>query len=702
MKIIDLPEDVLAIIFLYLDPRSFLSLCASSKLLHGNYQKDSLYWRSLTSSTFRTPISPLLRADGARWYYLYRRLKTQTKLYTWGAGLKGNLGRGIGLRGPRGRLIGHRPVQPRLVYQRVNSHWPTETHVPDEVGVVADLQCGGWSTVILSSEGRLYATGSINSANMVNVGKQTDQFERLEYLTQSTSAISQFSAGRTHILALSDNHEILSWDRINAKGLKVLSHLDSRFTGTPTRVVAGWGESSAYVPEIGIVYWPPLKNDSGDDMLDGREVNTRVVPNTYKRLLKDGSTLEVLAHILLEGVVVWITNDSKVWAYDISHVNNDNTEIGHEPIRLPGYGDDNDQIQDLQGSFRNFAVFTASGRVQAGNKDYIDNCFRTASRSRTEDYEKKDMSEPTNWIDVEELISRRPQDLPALQNTGVISLQFGDWHCQALHSNGKITTHGHEPESCGALGLGDAHRSGKLRGALVGPYGLRTDTKLLPVANLRGREVWFEPEKLEWLEHLQDYAQQVFKQDEQNNTYWNDILNNEVKQTIFSEWIEQEGRHWEEGPQNQNRDLNQSTSEMTIRDSGDFHLDSYFAIAIGAAGWHSGALVLVDEEKAEQTRQKWNSNAKPIVHDGKHPILREGHILDLPLPGRFPRGESADGKDEPEPIWVQECFPRIKFSDGTESPAPPGLAEGEHTLGSALKVWRDGMPSMQDLGLQSS
>lgn len=702
MGIVDLPDDILSIVFLYLDPRSFLSLCASSKLLHDNYQKDPLYWRTLTSSTFRTPISPLLKADGARWYFLYRRLKTQTRLFTWGQGLKGDLGRGVRAdRGIRGRIIGQLNTPPRLIYQRVNSQWPTETHVPDEVGVIADLQCGGWSTVILSSNGRLFATGSINSANMINVGLQTDRFQRLEYLTQSTSAVSQFSAGRSHILALTDDHEILTFDRINAKGLKILFNPDSRFAGSPTRVVAGWAESSAYVPELGIMCWQPLKNDSQDDMLDGREVNEKTIPNTGRKILENGSVLEVLAHVLLEGVVIWLTSDSKIWAFDINHLKSDNSEIRKEAIRLPGYGDGDDEIRDLQGSFRNFAVFTASGRVQAGTTNYINECFRAARNARVDDFEEKDMTEPANWTDVEEIISRRPQDIPALQHTGVISLQFGDYHYQALHSNGKITTHGHEPESCGALGLGNAHAGGKLRGEKAGPRVVRTDTKLLPVANIRGREIWFEPEKKDWLEHLQEYAENVFQQDEANR-YWHDILNDDVKQTIFSEWIEQEGRHWEDGPQTQSRDLASSTKQMVIQESEDFHLDSYFALAIGAAGWHSGALVLVDEEKAEQTRQKWIPHARPLEHKEEKPLLRDGNVLNLPLPGEFPKDHTAEGKEEPKPIWVQESFPRIRFSDGTESPLPPGTTEGEQTLGSAIRPWRDGMPSMQDLGLQVS
>lgn len=693
MQLIDLPDDVLSIVFLCLEPRDFLSLCKSSKLLYNNYQKDPLFWRSITSSTFRTPISPLLKADGARWYFLYRRLRTQTRLYTWGPGIKGSLGHGIQrIQGPGRRIrVGGRFIQqpPRPhVFERSSSTWPTEAHIPDEVGVIADLQCGGWSTVILSSQGCLYATGSIDSTNDVNVGRKTDQFERLEYLTQSTSAISQFSAGRAHVLALTDDHEILSWDRINAKGLKILSSLGSRFAGTPTRVVAGWGDSSAYVPEIGIIYWPPLKNDQQDDMLDGREVPEKVIPNTSRGLSQDGSVFEVPAHILLEGIVVWITNDSKVWACAIG-----GTENEHNAIQLPGYGDGDDRIQDIQGSFRNFAVFTTSGRVQAGNKDYIEHCFRMARNSGADNFEDKDMSNPSNWSDLEDLLSSRPRDVPALQNTGVISVRFGDWHYHALHSNGKITSHGHEPQSCGALGLGDAHFGGKLRGETTGPLNARQDTNLLPVAGLRGRQIWFEPEKRDWLQYLQKHANEIFSQDRENNQYWHDLLEDPIKQTIFSEWVEQEGRHWEEGPLNQNQDLSQSTQKLDIQ-TKDFHLDSYFALAIGAAGWHSGALVLVDEQKAEETRQKWIPHAPPLKKENNDSILKEGNVLDLPLPG-----QSQDAQEGPKPVWVQEGFPRIKFPDGTESPALPSLAEGEHALNSAVKPWRDGMPTIQDLGL---
>jgi len=710
MNVLDLPEDVLSLVFVLLEPKDFLALCCSSKLLYTNYQKDSAFWRTKASTTFRTPISPLLKADGARWYHLYRRLKTQTRLYTWGQGLKGNLGHGLAARhgppGPpmlRGRRAGRAIVQPpRLVFQRTTSTWPTEAHVPEEVGVIADLQCGGWSTIILSSTGDLYATGSINSANYVNVGSQTDRFERLEYLTQSTSAVSQFSAGRTHILALTDDNAILSWDRINAKGLKVYSRHGGRFSGRPTRVVAGWGESSAYIPDTGIVYWSPLKNNQEDDMLDGREVKEKVVPNTARTVSQDGNISEVIAHILLEGIMLYLTSDSRIWACDIGHDNQEDTEPRIAAIQLPGFNLEEDQLKDVQGSFRNFVVFTSSGRVLRGDTGYVRRCFDAARAAATANVDDEvNSSDPATWEGLNDLVSSRPRDVPALQHSGVIAVRFGDYHYQALHSNGKITSHGHEPESCGALGFGEAHHGGKLRGLYTGPQGMRQDTNLRAVADLRGRQIWFEPEKRDWLQHLQKTAEATFGEN-RDQPYWLDILNDPAKQTVFSEWIEQEGRHWEDGPQPKNSNLSGAVDKVKLNDSQaeDFHLDPYFALAIGAAGWHSGALVLVDEERAEEARQKWI--ARPSHEDEKAPNNKpkDDNVLDMPLPGQFPQSPAQE--EEPKPAWVNASFPRIKFPDGSESPLPPGMGEQKQTLGSALRPWRDGMPSIQELGFEQS
>ena len=87
-----------------------------------------------------------------------------------------------------------------------------------------------------------------------------------------------------------------------------------------------------------------------------------------------------------------------------------------------------------------------------------------------------------------------------------------------------------------------------------------------------------------------------------------------------SEWFEQEGRAWDQ-------------------DRGEDGLGAYFALRVSAAGWHSGALVLVNEELAQK-----------------------------------------------EPTYNREDvhFPRLKLSDGREMPGQKDFDE-----------WREGRPEFQ-------
>ena len=75
------------------------------------------------------------------------------------------------------------------------------------------------------------------------------------------------------------------------------------------------------------------------------------------------------------------------------------------------------------------------------------------------------------------------------------------------------------------------------------------------------------------------------------------------------------------------------------RDAGDDGLGAYFALRVSAAGWHSGALMLVNDELAQK---------------------------DPPF--------SIEGKS----------FPRLRLSDGTEMPGT-----------RALDTWRHGQPEWQ-------
>jgi len=655
MNLLDLPQDVLSIVLAHLDPIDYLAFCRTTRGTYDDYRQESAFWRNKTASTFRLPISPLLNADGSRWYWLYKRLKTQTRLFTWGQGLKHNLGPGRAIRHPR------LPPRPRMVFQRVASSWPTETHVPDEVGVIADLQCGGWSTTILSSEGKLYTTGSLDSMDGITIGETAEHFTRLDYLTQSTSAIQQFSAGRRHVLGLTDDGEILSWDRVNAKGYKIFSRRARDFGGKATRVAAGWQESSAYIPETGIVYWTPVQNDQPDEMLDGVHVREKIIPGTAHRPDEPDSSAEVVIHVVLAEFIVWITKDSKLFACDLSGGPEDQSELTHAPFEVPGYAAEGRELKDLQGQFQNFGLFTAAGEVLAGNVEYLRRCSEAARNNPS--IANLGISEQDGaWSTLTTLLSFKPNHVPALQHTGVIKLAYGDYHYHALHADGSITSYGTDSGSCGQTGLGNPDAWGRLRGLKKLPN-LR-DAKLLPIAELRGRHVWFEPEKKDWLAWLESEIRNKAAHLDTGLEPWHEDAS---RQAAMSEWVEQEGRHWHEGPLISSD--KSAPGNNTNLPSGDYdRLGAYFAISIAAAGWHSGALVLVDEDEANKTRALW------VKHKDEPSKT---------VPGAFENIEPDE-----EYVWKIDGCPKVQLPDGYETPG-----KGEP------RSWRDGQPTMEALGL---
>ena len=634
-----------------------------------------MYWRTLTSDTFRLPISPLLAADGPRWYWLYKRLKTQTQLYTWGQGVSGNLGPGRALpiqnRGPlflpdvvpRGF---RRPIRPppAQVFQRTNSNWPTETHLPDDVGVIVDLQCGGWSTTILTSDGKLFTAGAIDSRGTV-ADAQHGSFVQLKSPVQSTSPIRQFSSGRGHILGLTDDGDIVSWTQSGLNGLKAFSRTDRDFGGKATRVAAGWAQSSTYVPTVGIIYWDPLRNHQAPGGADGTHVEETIIPGTARTKTETG-TVEVVKHIVLEDFIVYITSDSKIFAWSMNVRKPSQSEPSHIPFPVPGYTAEGRQLKDLHGQYKTFGVFTAAGEVLAGDADYLRRCYSAVRNDPA-------ILASNDWSTLTTILASRPPDVPALQHSNVIGLAYGDYHYHALHADGRITSYGRESQSCGQLGLGSVETGARFRGLNKDRAGPRADGELLPIANLRGRQIWFEPERkdwLAWLEEQLDSPTLATSGHAARNSWLNPI-----RQAIFSEWIEQEGRHWDEGPPTDINTTSSSSKDPTPHHhhtTGDYVLGAYFPIAIAAAGWHSGALVLKDQEKADEIRRKWI-----VSQDQDQEQQRK-------IPGAFERIEEGETY-----AWKLHGFPKVKLPNGIEM---PGVGES--------RPWRDGVPTMAELGFE--
>ncbi|KAL8793962.1 MAG: hypothetical protein Q9195_003475 [Heterodermia aff. obscurata] len=264
--------------------------------------------------------------------------------------------------------------------------------------------------------------------------------------------------------------------------------------------------------------------------------------------------MRVTHHIVLEGYIVFTTDNDKLFAFGTASTTEESSQSW--PVELTTFfssqGTSSVHIQDLQGSFRTFAVFKSSGEVLTGSTTCIDT-FITASKSQHR----------TSTLP-------QPARIASLQCQSVVTLAFGDYHIHALHANGTISSFGVDPERVGAFGLGHALAAG-LRGA----QNSRT-TRDQMLDGKHRRTIWFEPLMLQWLSYC--YA-----------TIQPRLMIDLFPDWVFKsgEWFEQQGSRWEEG----------------IHD-GDNDLPAYFALKVSAAGWHSAALVLVDEEKAEKARCK--------------------------------------------------------------------------------------------------
>ena len=84
-----------------------------------------------------------------RWHKLYKRLRTQSKAYTWGNNEKGCLGHAAaqpptGFRGTAGHVLARHGRR-----QGRKAGYPREMQGLDNLGVISDMQCGGWSTTTI-------------------------------------------------------------------------------------------------------------------------------------------------------------------------------------------------------------------------------------------------------------------------------------------------------------------------------------------------------------------------------------------------------------------------------------------------------------------------------------------------------------------------------------------------------------------------
>lgn len=738
--LLDLPVDILHLIFPYLDAHSFLSLTSTCKALHKPlFLQDAAFWSSLVRTTFRVPNQPVVQQDGARWQRLYKRMFTQSRIYTWGQNSKACLGHSH---------ESHRPVRsvgpPGL--RRINAlrarhiSWPEEMHRTQGLGVVSDLQCGGWSTTMLTAKGALYIVGVIDGMQMNQPRPPYMQKIMTEPVPLSypsgfpppyerydpSTAVKQFSAGRAHVLALSDSGRIWSWQDIQypAWHVRFPNHEiaeDGRSSGRGVvkKVVAGWNKSAALIEGSGIVVWDVLqrrdRNINEDTALVFESVR---VPRTNEgepaemsnrqegeRMMSD-QIGEVRNFIVLEHFVVFNTSSGRVFASEILWTR-DSQDIGQPfELRLSDSADEDDNFAtDVQGSFRSFAVFTRSGNVLTSDEQRLTNNSQVQVTERSHPFTR----------------------IPALQNKDVIQLAFGDYHFHALHSPGYITSYGTEPQCCGALGLGGhGDGEGRLRG--IRYQGVGGDGRLIPHAYTEGRRVWFEREKRDWITFLTSGGVDPAEAVERVRMA---VGSPDMRcQGEVSEWVEQEGRDWE--------------SKFGVRGVDDDEGDAYFALSVTAAGWHSGALVLVNDKLATKLKRaverrdrspepvtasskadadslattegdagpstqvspsylssaldygRWalglprydqsaaNTTQPTAVDDDDRSIGMTAQMGDFQR-GRHPINYGASPRVGVTYVWADDHFPRLRLSDGTEM---PGSVEFDE--------WRYGRPEWDE------
>lgn len=446
------------------------------------------------------------------------------------------------------------------------------------MGIVADVQCGGWSTTILNSIGAIFMFGILNGQRRSRIpDDESVVLERLGFPPayppttkeryEPSTAIQQYSTGRSTVLGLADDNKVWMWESLNGFQIKPM-HVDL-VENKVTRVVAGWDRNSMYVMNIGIVYW--TSSQDSDVIRGGRQealavadmmlIDSVTVPETGYRRKKNerfmndsiGSRIgEVTNHVVLEGYIVFTTDLNKLFFYRTTYPMP--ALETPEPVELTTFYTASTSksftIRDIQGSYRCFAIFTHDGCVLTASNDLLNAFWNAATSPPTE--------EP------QPLPSPNPLHPPPART--ITSLAFGDWHFLALHSDGTTTSYGQELKSCGALGLGDTPAS-KLRG--VTPVPGSWGTQSLPEGE--GRTIFFEPQMEIWLNDM------VLKAPT--------LVYGENVRKAYADYFESQGARWEEG----------------ITKEGE--MGAYFVLKIAAAGWSSAALVLFDEEKADLARK---------------------------------------------------------------------------------------------------
>ena len=710
-SLLNIPNEILDLIFSYLDVKSFLRLCNTCHALHQTEIRSSAcFWRRAVRS-LRFQNQPVVAEDGVSWHKLYRRLTTQTHVYTWG----------------------HVPPSPGTgLAQAGGAHiyeasTPNEMYDASKLGVIVDLQCGRYSITVLTSNGILCTTefergphhGAYDSLTPFQDLKFPPGYPNPRERHDPATAIQQFSTLADRVLGLSDTGKIWSWyskdhgKQIKFLGIDILEGADcqKRGKGRVKKVVAGPAYSSALIEGIGIVTWEADNEHTQRQSLDEPDTDTwlvfkaDVIPGTsFERawnLSSDVSRMpgsnqtvfeevgEVINYVAMDGYIVFLTHTGRVYIYwdvRLARKNCPPTRSHwfnpcEEPSSLLEICVPEDTtVTALYGYDRSFALILANDEV---------------------------LLAPSNPI--YQNIAKRPLPLrapdmppfkpfkryPCLQKRGVASLSFSDSCSSALLHDGSILLGGKQwlagCSSIGAPGFKDDIRGLVYSEGLL-QHSLAYRRLLKQCYCGLGRQVWFEEEKQQWLRFMASGGSDPIEAAERTQLCYVREEVHDVRAEV-SEWIEQKGRRLEE--------------RLGVQEYNEDGLGPHFALCVSAGSRHGAALILRNDELVEKMRESCivpdpqNELRPPKLHRNRStretlkkqaqsnqanhpsPSTAENYKASR-RPRRFrdPIYRGASPGQGFKYIWADDPFPRLKLSNGREMPG-----------GIPLSDWPEGPPN---------
>lgn len=239
--------------------------------------------------------------------------------------------------------------------------------------------------------------------------------------------IQRISVGRRCCLALAESGDLFIVDVDFTRSSQVILTIDDVMTELPSKkyyvqhMAVGWHFAAAVIKDIGLVVWNTdvPQDEPYPPTLKQRNVKASRI-ECRKHIDDDPVDIEIIGLMVGDGYLIYLTKEGTVHRANLNDsIFSATTPVSSFPLEQ---FKTTPQLSYLSGSFRHFSLFNTTGEVLVGN----------VSTQQT----------------------TPPLIPPGLQNRGVISLSWGDWHALALCEDGSILSWGKELRANGCLGMG--------------------------------------------------------------------------------------------------------------------------------------------------------------------------------------------------------------------------------------------------------